>query len=673
MRGGVLALLLALVAIPAAAQDAQIDPRHQHEQSTTAPDSGQGSAPTAPAVDSGVERIKSFDSDIVVARNGVLTVTETIAVHATGDQIRHGIYRDFPTDYTDRHGLSVHVRFDVMSVSMDGHGEPYDTETITDGKRVKIGDKDTYVEPGDHTYVLTYITDRQIGFFDTYDELYWNVTGTLWVFPIDAASVTIHLPQGGDVVQYRAYTGPEGSTASDARANQPSSNTIHFVTTAPLDAHAGLTVAVGFHKGAVTPPSDAERRREFILDNASPIVAVMGVLVLAIFYLVTWWHFGRDPKRGTVIPLFAPPAGLSPESVRYIHKMTYDRKAFAAALIAMAVKGFLKISEEHGTYTLTRTGKTVGDCGLSASETAMSQALFDDMTDSIELKQENHDAVQRAITALKNGLKTECEKHYFVTNGGWFLGGLLILAITGFAAAALSEMPAPALFIMLWLSGWSAAVSYLLHQAYNQWVSVFVGPGSRILNFFSAMVATLFAIPFTGGLFFGLYIFNLSISPVVAAALIAGGILAYVFHHLLKAPTAAGAAIYDQIDGFKLYLATAEKDRLEMLNPPDVTPAVFEKFLPYAIALDVENQWSKKFEAEASAAGLGPEQNYGYTPIWYSGTNFDNLGMAGFASSIGSSIGSAAASASTAPGSSSGSGGGGFSGGGGGGGGGGGW
>jgi uncharacterized membrane protein YgcG len=663
MRRGVLALLLALVALPAYAQDQSQDTGQLTSQPRSAP---------APQM-SEDERIRSFDSDIVIARNGVLTVTETIAVHATGDRIKHGIYRDFPTDYTDPHGLSVHVRFDVMSVTMDGHAEPYDTESIDNGKRVKIGDKDVDIDAGDHTFVLTYITARQIGFFETYDELYWNVTGNGWDFSIDKASATIHLPKGAEITQYRAYTGPEGSTASEASADQPSADTIRFVTTQPLEERAGLTVAVGFRKGAVTPPSADERRREFILANASAIVALLGVLAMLVFYCVAWWHFGRDPKRGTVIPLFAPPAGLSPEAMRYIHKMTYDRKAFAAALIAMAVKGFLKISEDDGTYTLTRTGKTVGDCGLSKSEIAMSQALLPELTDSIELKQDNHDAVQRAISALKNSLKAECERHYFVTNSGWFLGGLAILALTGLAAGALSEQPVVAIFIMLWLSGWSAGTAALLHQTYMGWLSVFVGPGSRFVNLFGALVTTLFAVPFTGGLIFGLIFFNLAMSPFVTVALIGGGVAAYVFHHLLKAPTAAGAAIYDQIDGFKLYLATAEKDRLEMLNPPDVTPAVFEKFLPYAIALDVENQWSKKFEAEASAAGLGADQHYGYTPIWYSGTNFDNLGMAGFASSIGSSIGSAAASASTAPGSSSGSGGGGFSGGGGGGGGGGGW
>jgi len=121
-----------------------------------------------------------------------------------------------------------------------------------------------------------------------------------------------------------------------------------------------------------------------------------------------------------------------------------------------------------------------------------------------------------------------------------------------------------------------------------------------------------------------------------------------------------------------MFLTTAEKDRLEVLHPPHVTPEIFEKFLPYAIALDAENAWSRKFEAEAEAAGEAAQKTP-YAPHWYSGASFNRLGGTGFASSIGAAVAGATAAAATAPGRSSGFGGGGSSGGGGGGGGGGGW
>jgi uncharacterized membrane protein YgcG len=342
----------------------------------------------------------------------------------------------------------------------------------------------------------------------------------------------------------------------------------------------------------------------------------------------------------------------------------------------MAVKGYLKISEDDGDYTLTRTGKEWKDAGLSNGERGIGTALFDGPDDSIVLRQSNHSAISSAISKLKTALHNEYETTYFVTNLGWFIGGVAILIATGAAATLVSNDPAEAGFMFLWLSIWSVGTAFLVHRALTAWRNTLYGPGSRMRNFFSAIGASIFALPFAGGLIAVLTIFASVISIPAALALIAGGIMAYVFYHLLKAPTQAGAKILDEIEGFRIFLDTAEKDRLEKLNPPEVTPEVFERFLPYAIALDCENHWSKRFEAEAAAAAAEDPMRgsaYAYSPLWYSGGSFDRLGTAGFVSAIGASVASAAAASSVAPGSSSGSGGGGFSGGGGGGGGGGGW
>jgi uncharacterized membrane protein YgcG len=619
------------------------------------------------------ERITDFSSEVNVAQTGALTVTETISVISEEDEIRHGIFRVFPTTYHTAMGRTIHVGFDVLSATRDGHTEPFSVESVADGAEVKIGDKDVVIDPGRHTYTLTYATDRQIGFFSDHDELDWNVTGNFWNFPIDRAEATIKLPVGANILQWHAYTGPVGSRDRNARAQKITDREILFTTTAPLGLKEGLTVDIGFSKGAVLPPSPAELREQFIRDNAAAVVAATGVLILLIYYFVTWYAHGRDPKRGVIIPLFAPPENFSPAAVRYVHRMAYDRKSYAASLVDMAVKGYLTITEAHGTYTLTRTGKTVGEAGLARTESAIAGQLFDSKS-AIELKQENHGTISASISALKTALRNEYEKVYFVTNHAWFIGGLAILGVTAVATALLCDNAPAAAFMLVWLSGWSVGTSVLLHRAYDEWMGVIAGPGSRIANFISAVFASVFAVPFTGGLIIGMFFLMQSIAWLAAVALCAGGVASYVFYHLLKAPTLAGAKIYDQIDGFRLFLVTAEKDRLEKLNPPEITPEVFERFLPYAIALDCENEWSKRFEAEAAAAGTAPGSPYsGYTPVWYSGSSFDRLGAAGFSSALGASMATAAASAAVSPSSGSGSSGGGFSGGGGGGGGGGGW
>ena len=129
----------------------------------------------------------------------------------------------------------------------------------------------------------------------------------------------------------------------------------------------------------------------------------------------------------------------------------------------------------------------------------------------------------------------------------------------------------------------------------------------------------------------------------------------------------------DGIEGLRQYLGVAEEERLQFLNPPEKTPELFEKFLPYAIALDVENAWAKRFTAVLAAAAAA-----GAASAWHAGSGHYSSGdPASFAERMGDSLSSTIASASMAPGSSDGGGGGssggGSSGGGGGGGGGSGW
>ncbi|MFZ4599556.1 MAG: DUF2207 family protein, partial [Terrimicrobiaceae bacterium] len=130
-----------------------------------------------------------------------------------------------------------------------------------------------------------------------------------------------------------------------------------------------------------------------------------------------------------------------------------------------------------------------------------------------------------------------------------------------------------------------------------------------------------------------------------------------------------GQKIRDHIAGFRQYLAVAEADRLNLENPPERTPELFERFLPYALALDVSQQWAEQFEDVLTASG--------YEPAWQSDAGSTVFTPTLFAAGVTGALVGAVASASTAPGSSSGSssggGGGGSSGGGGGGGGGGGW
>ena len=625
-------------------------------------------APGARAQDSS-ERILSFHSDITVIPDGSMEVRETIKVRAAGEEIKRGIYRDFPTDYRDRLRNEYVVRFEVLGVQRDGKDEPFHIESISNGKRVYIGEKRTYLEPGEYTYTLSYRTNRQLGFFPNHDELYWNVTGNGWIFPIEQASATVVLPRGikRDAIVLEGYTGPQGSLGTAFESSADSDSHATFVTTKPLQAGEGLTIVVSWPKGFITEPTREMKIRWFLEDNASTLVGLIGLVILLAYYIVTWALVGKDPAAGVIMPLYEPPPGFSPAAVRYLTKMGFDDRTFAAAIINMAVKRYLTIVDQDGEYAVRRAQ---GDrSSLSVEERQVADKLLGG-AEKIELKNTNHAKIGAAVEALKTALRMNQDKVYFLTNRRYLIPGLvfsvLVLAFVGLAAPG--EQKFLALFMIVWLSGWSVGVFFLVSQALQAWKNALFGSGHKAASLGMAIFLSLFALPFLGGEIAGLVVLGYVTSAVVILILLAMIAINYLFHFLLKAPTHAGRVLLDQIAGFKMFLVAVEKDRLNFFNPPERTPLLFEKYLPYALALGIEQQWSEQFSEVLAQAG---ERRVAYSPGWYSGTSWSHLGASGFASSLGSSFSGAIASSSHAPGSSSGGGGGGSSGGGGGGGGGG--
>lgn len=149
----------------------------------------------------------------------------------------------------------------------------------------------------------------------------------------------------------------------------------------------------------------------------------------------------------------------------------------------------------------------------------------------------------------------------------------------------------------------------------------------------------------------GVFAYQTSIEAVIILLIMA--VLNLLFYHLLKAPTRLGRRIMDQLEGFKQYLSKAEAHRLRILHPAENTPELFEKYLPYALALDVEHAWRERFSDVQAVAGKDGQV---YSPAWYSGSSFRDLGTSGFASNVGAAFSGAIPSSATAPGSRSGSG-----------------
>jgi uncharacterized membrane protein YgcG len=608
------------------------------------------------------ERVLSFISDVTVERGGELAVVETFAVRAEGNEIRHGVRRDFPTSYSRPDGSLVVVGFEVQSVTRDGSPEDWTTERLGNGIRVQIGSADRFLSNGRHEYVIRYRTTRQIGFFPEHDALYWNANGVGWTFPIDQAEARITLPEAVPFGQTAFYTGPQGGNGKDATIVEQRPGHIVFRTTRVLPPRNGLTVAVAFPKGVVTPPSSGQLARWWFADNVAVPVAILGLVLVLGFYGRAWQLVGRDPPRGVIIPLFAPPTGMSAAAVRYVNNLAFDQRCFTAAIIDLGVNGHLKITGdkppvlEHVTH-----GKAMPE-----AETAMARTLFSGRP-ALTLSQTNHEILSGARTALSSALEKAYLGKLFTNNFGWSgFGVVLAVALIGLIIACLvishTQDQSGGLIVgiivpLVFIAGGTGLIyAGLQHNPMSWWriilgvllVAVFVLIGVAIMTMSGR----------------GWIEFIPGIAAYVAASVAGLGF------SWLQAPSVEGRKVMDQIEGFREYLGVAEEDRLNALNPPDKTPQLFERFLPYAFALDVENVWADRFAGVLAAAGTAAAAS---ATTWYAANTNWSSDPAGFASSLGSDLNSSIASASSAPGSSDGSSGGGSSGGGGGGGGGSGW
>ncbi len=609
------------------------------------------------------EKILYYASQIDVDTSGLVQVTETIRVRSLAQNIKHGIYRSIPTIYQGRFLETVKIHLNVISVMRDGASEPFSVLREQNGIRILIGDENRELPAGDYTYTITYTVDHQIGFFDDYDELYWNVTGSGWDFKIDSVYAIVNLPVGGSILTEKlsAYSGASGETECKCKVTPLSERSVSFYTTEPLYAYEGFTVAAPFKKGLLTPPSQDEIMDRLIADNYPSVIALGGLCVVLIYYMIAWLLVGKDPKGRSIIPRFEPPRDLAPYELRYVRNMKFDNQVMVASLVWMAQNGHLTIQETgKDSYTLERK-KDAGHPPRDVEKTMLASMFSGGK--SITLNKTYNPAFTQAVSNLRDHLKKNFQNSAFRLNRPWIVIGILMSVATVVISAIQHPADAsiPGLFLFVWTSGWTFACYALVRNVIQAFRRGKTAQGIGGL---------FFTIPFLAGEVFGLVFLAGLLNFFTFASIILMALVNIVFFNLLKAPTLHGRQLLDEIEGFAQFLRAAEIPRMQSLSrTPEMDLRLFQQYLPFALALDLETEWARHFENQLSAPGPQGEHTHIH---WYRGMSPTHT-LGSFSSSLNSSLSSTISSSSTPPSSSSGSSGGGSSGGGGGGGGGGGW
>ena len=545
-------------------------------------------------------RIEKFDAEIVVASNSSVDVTENIRAHFVGGPW-HGLYRTIPIEYVTPQQLNYTLFLTVKSIT-DGNGNKLKFESSRERHYRKLKIFLPNPDNSVQTISINYMVSDALRFFEDHDEFYWNITGDAWDVPIQSASARIVLPVGATGIRANVFTGSYGSRARNAEA-EVAANGAEVRTSEPLRYHEGLTVAVAFDKGFVHEPSGFESFLRVIRSNL-PLLIPVGVFVL-MFYL--WWTRGRDPRLRPIAAQYEPPDKLTPGEVGALVDDSADMRDVTASIVDLAVRGYFTIEEKQKDHML---------------------GLWHDKNYIFHLKKPRTE-----WSALK--------PHEQDLIGGLFADGDDV-SLSDLHNRFYKFLPniKNGIFDALVTHGYYARRPDSVRSAY-------IG-GGLVIGFLLVWGGNAVAS-------------SLGMAPL---SFIVGGILSGViicgFGLFMPAHTEQGTRALEGALGFEDFLSHVEADRF---NRTIKTPEMFEKFLPFAMALGVEKNWSKAFQ------GI-----YTQPPSWYQGAYGPNFYPVLFVNDLNLMSTQASSVMASAPRSSSGSGfsggsssGGGFGGGGGGG------
>lgn len=541
-----------------------------------------------------------WDDRIQVNEDGSILVTESLTVRFTGAW--KGIYRSVPLQYHTDQGFDYRLNVRVDSVT-DGDYNALRYEQSHPQGHLKLKIYVPGASDATRTIIVKYRVANGLRFFKDHDELYWNVTGNEHTDTIEHAEANVVLPAATTGVHAAVFTGLGGSRESDATIEQRP-NELQLTVTRVLGPREGFTIVAGWDKGFVHEPGALASSWDFFTSNWP-----LGIPVVALVFAV-WFYFahGRDPELRPISVQYEPPQGLSPAGAGALIDDSADMRDITATIVDLAVRGYLAIEERESGGLL----------GLGRSK----EYVF------------HRKKAPDQWTALR--------PHEYSLMSALFGGGY------GQAdSVTLSELHNKFYTNLPHLR--ETIFGELLGRHYYR-----TRPDSMHARYLAGAAAAGLGIFWTGTVVArhsGMQLF-----PFVLAALITA-LIVFVYSRMVHARTLEGTRGLEGVLGFKEFLSRVESNRYNLVK---LTPDMFEKFLPFAMAFACESHWSKAFD------GI-----YTQPPQWYQGSGFGpqfypssfTNDLSGMATHVGSVMASVPAQSSGSSGF-GGGGGGGFSGGG---------
>ncbi len=355
-----------------------------------------------------------------------------------------------------------------------------------------------------------------------------------------------------------------------------------------MKAGEGVTIAIAVNKGILKEPSISQKIGYFLADN----YIIFLPIVVFILMFIQWWKKGRDPKgRGVIVPYYDVPDDLSVGEVSFLINEKLPNNDLSAMIIQLAIKGYLKIKQ-------TQKGKLF----------RKSKYVFYKLDSNKQ---------QKPLTSEE---KILLDKLFSLGSNNQVSSGQLAYNFYKYIPEIKKEI-----------------VKSVLKKQY------FSEDPTKVFKFWFKISGLIAFISYFAIMFFGFLTFY---------SLLVSSIIVFLFAFFMPKYTQKGIETKEKLDGFKLYLKTAEKDRIKFHNAPEKNPEIFEKFLPYAMVFGVEKEWAQQFE-----------DIYNQATDWYEGVGNKAFSSVALVNNLNSFSSMANSTLSVSPSSAS-SGGSGFSGGG---------
>ncbi len=542
--------------------------------------------------------IEAYDIKIDVAENNVFTIVETISVDFS--LASHGIYRTIPTIYTvlREDGSKTKHRtifsLNTLYYQVNGNEKKYTYHEKTSSSKdieLQIGHEDILLE-NNVVYTIGYTLNLGQDLVKGEDELYFNLIGDEWGTTIDNVTFSIKMPKDFDESPI-GFTWGSYNPDEDTRRvyHTVNNNVISGYFDGVLQAGQALTIRTALEEGYFVGASDNWKDNWVWILYVLPIVLIVAVVVM-------WFLFGRDDTP--IAPVsFYPPEGMNSNDAGYFYRGKVTRESVTSLIVYLAHKGYIKIEEtkkdglfgkEEESFQLIRLKEYDGDnldeakfmsslfakASLTDPKTKNPIVTEDDLSTSFYLtydQQVKRGASRSKKDPLKDKKASNCKNAAIIMLG-------LVVAIAIFMPARFFMEIAGVLVLCCFMG--AAIVFCMLNTT------------SRKTNFIKniVIISVIFVILLAVlGNFITEYI-PYYITPLILV--FCGALGTALLIPVLDKRTPYANEMYGKVLGFRNFLESAEKDRLETLVHEN--PSYYFDILPYAYALNVTDVWMEKFE-----------------------------------------------------------------------------